>query len=719
MTHPANEGFADNWAYLKTELTWLDRMLMMALARYRQEKKSVDRIAQSPADQASSHWWKGVISLEGNIAYDEHRPSAQSNSGKTAKAGGTTQPPAGPSPQPQPQAKLGYQQQLDLRIQASKRNGVTLALPWLCDRLKLSLFEKNLILMGLAPEVNRRFARLYRYLQSHDDHLVSDLPSVELVLRLLCRNDQEWRRARQQLNPDAPLMTHNLILLLYQSHDPFLNATVRLADELVDCLLAEDPDPNTLEALLTVDDPATLDPHQWPAPHLLPVDFSNQISVESTDPALLANPNATNPDIATQPDLLSPNGTGVEIDGGSTEVASDTEAIVDVSRGTDNSVLGESENNDCISDDSTNTEDSDNDRSNGQWAPTWSDLVLPSTLLQELQHLPQRFRLHDTVNQYWPEQSPKFGAMKPGLVLLFSGLRGTGKTLAASVLAHDVADSLTCVNLAEIMPEDSLMVMDEVESACPTVVLIQAAEQWLRASASMPTARLSQFLAQRQRSHSLTILSVERVESVAYGWRQQMNHLFHFPMPDPTARRILWQQAFPPKLKLGRTIDWEALSQIKLSGGEIGAIAHDAMVRMVADRAKTLKLQYLMEALQWYQVPDRQIKTLRPARSTRSRKTTRSAVTPSGTRSKRPTSPKSKESVAQLGEPEVSVATDIASPAPALGDDQEPSVSSEVSSDSADASVVQAENPSSHRSPHGTPQPVDVMPIEHHVDANL
>ncbi|NEQ99369.1 MAG: AAA family ATPase, partial [Cyanothece sp. SIO2G6] len=613
MTHPANEGFTDNWAYLKTELTWLDRMLMMALARYRQEKKSVDRFAQSQADKASSHWWKGVISLDGNISYDEHRPSAQINGSKSPKDTGTNHAEEGQPLQSQAQPKLGYQQQLELRIQASKRNGVTLALPWLCDRLNLSLFEKNLILMGLAPEVNRRFARLYRYLQSQDDHLVADLPSVELVLRLLCRNDQEWRRARQQLNPDAALIRHNLVLLLCQSHDPFLNATIRLTDELVDCLLAEDPDPNILETLLTADEPPTVAPSHWSATQLLPVDFSNQVSGNSTDPTMLAHAGMATPDITTQLDHSSPEEEGPEPDEGPLGLEPSSEAIIEISNNPDDAEPHPAD------EDQTEYEPTQ-----GQWAPTWGDLVLPSDLLQALQHLPQRFRLHDTVNQYWPEQSPKFGSIKPGLILLFAGPSGTGKTLAANVLAHDIADSLTCVNLAEIMHVDYLMVMDEIETACPSVVLIKSAEQWLRASTSMPTARLAQFLEQRRQCHYLTIFSLEQVEAIAYDWRQQMDHIFQFPLPDPTSRQALWQQAFPPKLKLGRTIAWDVLSQIPLSGREIGAIAYDAVVRMVADNAKTLKLQYLSEALQWHHVPSRHIQALQHAgRPSRSRKATR------------------------------------------------------------------------------------------------
>ena len=55
--------FADNWAYLKTELSWLDRLLMLAIARQRKETKAINKIAQTSADQVSSHWWKGVISV--------------------------------------------------------------------------------------------------------------------------------------------------------------------------------------------------------------------------------------------------------------------------------------------------------------------------------------------------------------------------------------------------------------------------------------------------------------------------------------------------------------------------------------------------------------------------------------------------------------------------------------------------------------------------------
>ena len=46
--------FADNWAYLKTELAWLDRLLMLAVARQRKETKTVKKYASVAADNVSS-----------------------------------------------------------------------------------------------------------------------------------------------------------------------------------------------------------------------------------------------------------------------------------------------------------------------------------------------------------------------------------------------------------------------------------------------------------------------------------------------------------------------------------------------------------------------------------------------------------------------------------------------------------------------------------------
>jgi ATPase family associated with various cellular activities (AAA) len=232
--------FIDNWTYLKTELVWLDRVLMTAVARQRKEVKEIERVAQNRADRATSHWWKGLISTEGKAAYDEYRKPTQT---AIASSDGT---------------KLSYQQQLETKIRASQQKGVVLGLPLLCDRLNLTVFEKNLVLMSLAPEINRRYARIYRFLQGEEISTKTDLPTVDLVLRLLCRSDKEWRTARNRLIFDSPLIQHNLIKILPRHEDTLLNYPLKLNDSLIDYLLAEQPPNETLDGLL--DSPTRLSP---------------------------------------------------------------------------------------------------------------------------------------------------------------------------------------------------------------------------------------------------------------------------------------------------------------------------------------------------------------------------------------------------------------------------------------------------------------------------
>ncbi|MBW4521213.1 MAG: hypothetical protein KME16_16125 [Scytolyngbya sp. HA4215-MV1] len=226
------DPFPDNWAYLKAELNWLDRLLMLAVARQRKDSRLIDRLSQSRADRVTSHWWKGLVSLEGTATYDDCVPSRPTTTDKTSG--------------------LGYQKQLELRVRASLECGHNLGLPLLRDRLNLSVFEKNVVLMSLAPEVNHRYARLYSYLQGHETGDAAGLPTIDLILRLLCRNDLEWRSARQRLTTSSQLIQHELLEIVGTPDLPLLSRSLKLPDALVNYLLSDQPDSLCLEALLQV-----------------------------------------------------------------------------------------------------------------------------------------------------------------------------------------------------------------------------------------------------------------------------------------------------------------------------------------------------------------------------------------------------------------------------------------------------------------------------------
>jgi len=228
MQSDSAEPFLDNWTYLRTELAWLDRVLGLAIARHRKDAKEIDRFAHSRVDRITSHWWKGLVSLEGDISYDSPAEMPRRRS-----------------------TKIGYQQQIDIKIQATQQQGIQLGLPTLCTRLQLSPFEKNLVLMALAPEVNRRYGRIYSYLQDMEQAGASGLPTVDLILRIFCRTDGEWQTARQCFTIDSALIHHQLLELHPLQQESLLTRLVKLSDPLVSYLLASQPNTTLLERLLS------------------------------------------------------------------------------------------------------------------------------------------------------------------------------------------------------------------------------------------------------------------------------------------------------------------------------------------------------------------------------------------------------------------------------------------------------------------------------------
>ncbi|MEP7200072.1 MAG: ATP-binding protein [Chloroflexota bacterium] len=97
----------------------------------------------------------------------------------------------------------------DIETQA-RECGETLRINRLCQLFDLSDLERAVLVICLAPEINLKYERLYAYL--HDD-VTKKRPTVDLVMRLLCRTVAERVTARQAFESDAPLVKWELVTL--------------------------------------------------------------------------------------------------------------------------------------------------------------------------------------------------------------------------------------------------------------------------------------------------------------------------------------------------------------------------------------------------------------------------------------------------------------------------------------------------------------------------
>jgi hypothetical protein len=147
----------------------------------------------------------------------------------------------------------------------SLRQGVSLRLVELARLFDLTTFDVDVILACLAPELDRRYERLYAYL--HDD-VTRRQPTVDLALNLLCPDLETKVAARTRFTPAAPLFRHHLVQLGEepdQRSASWLGRTLRLDPRVARFLLDDDVVDDRLQPYArVVTDAASLDDLVFP-----------------------------------------------------------------------------------------------------------------------------------------------------------------------------------------------------------------------------------------------------------------------------------------------------------------------------------------------------------------------------------------------------------------------------------------------------------------------
>ncbi len=203
-------AFPDNLSYIKAELAWLDRVITKAVARQKQINQEINKVAKNATDRATAHWWRGFVTLDPSQGGREVPREQNNNCIRTID-----------------------------RVAQSAEKGIFLALPRLCEHFKLNEFEKNVILLALAPEVSRRYERLFMILNEDDTN--ARLPTIDLALRILSKNDKEWQTNRLSLLPSGKLCKKRIIKIIKREDiiPTFLGQCYKVEEKYVHFLLNE------------------------------------------------------------------------------------------------------------------------------------------------------------------------------------------------------------------------------------------------------------------------------------------------------------------------------------------------------------------------------------------------------------------------------------------------------------------------------------------------
>ncbi len=130
--------------------------------------------------------------------------------------------------------------EISQRKERTAELNVSLCLDRLVNLFDLTPFERDALLICLAPELDLRYQRLYAYLQ---DDVTKKQPGIELVLNLLCPTRVLKLANRQSFLPSAPLIKHGLLQIHEdpsQPHPPFMGKFLKIDERITDYLLGLD-----------------------------------------------------------------------------------------------------------------------------------------------------------------------------------------------------------------------------------------------------------------------------------------------------------------------------------------------------------------------------------------------------------------------------------------------------------------------------------------------
>ncbi|NJM75006.1 MAG: ATP-binding protein [Acaryochloridaceae cyanobacterium RU_4_10] len=238
---------------------------------------------------------------------------------------------------------------------------------------------------------------------------------------------------------------------------------------------------------------------------------------------------------------------------------------------------------------------------------SWDDLVLPPLQKGILEDISAHVRQKATVYENWGFAAKNRRGL--GITALFSGPSGTGKTLAAGVLANELNLDLYKIELSSVVSkyigetEKNLQRIFDAAESGGTILLFDEADSIFGKRSEVNDSKDRNanlevsYLLQRMESYSgLAILTTNLQSNLDSAFMRRLRFVTQFSFPDAAHRAKIWQRIFPPNTpKQG--LDFEKLAQLNTPGGNIRIIALNSAF-MAADAGESVQMKHILRATQ-------------------------------------------------------------------------------------------------------------------------
>src|SRR5205807_3780897 len=238
-------------------------------------------------------------------------------------------------------------------------------------------------------------------------------------------------------------------------------------------------------------------------------------------------------------------------------------------------------------------------------AATWSDLVLPELQMRELHEISAHVRRRAKVYDDWGFAAK--GERGLGISALFAGASGTGKTMAAEVLANELRLDLYRIDLSAIVSkyigetEKNLRRVFDAAEEGGAILLFDEADALFGKRSEVKDSHdryanieVSYLLQRIEAYRGLAILTSNLKNALDPAFMRRIRFIIHFPFPDSLQRVEIWRRIFPDETPT-ENLNIEKLAQLNLSGGNIRNLALGAAF-CPADSSEPVRMKHLAAA---------------------------------------------------------------------------------------------------------------------------
>jgi AAA+ superfamily predicted ATPase len=235
----------------------------------------------------------------------------------------------------------------------------------------------------------------------------------------------------------------------------------------------------------------------------------------------------------------------------------------------------------------------------------WDDLVLPEAQKSTLRIIAAQLRQRTMVHDEWGFAEKSRRGL--GLSALFHGPTGTGKTMAAEVLAGEMRLDLYHIDLSRVVSkyigetEANLRRVFDAAEENGAILLFDEADSLFGARSEVKDSHdryanieVSYLLQRMEAYRGLAILTTNMRGALDQAFRRRIRFAVPFPFPDAPQREAIWAKVFPEAAPT-RGLDPGRLSRLRLAGGNIRNIALNAAF-LAAEAGEDVQMHHLRRA---------------------------------------------------------------------------------------------------------------------------